>query len=167
MLNLLAIGLREEDLSRARMILEKEFPGLVFHVQSESNIESFQLPEEVPSEQDPEQEKPCGDRLHQLEQQLSALHRDQSAIQRVYEYLDDAIFTVDMQTGQMMYVSSSHEKMYGHPVSDFYRDPMLWYKCVLDEDKPLVDAGYSAIYRGESLQHAVRILHTDGKIRWL
>lgn len=91
----------------------------------------------------------------------------QSEMNTLLQNLDDAIFSFDTVQNKMLVVSPAHEKIFGYPVSEFFKNAQLWYELVVPEDKPIVDAGYPVLYAGNSLQHEVRITHPEGQIRWI
>jgi signal transduction histidine kinase len=57
--------------------------------------------------------------------------------------------------------------VFGYPVSDFFKKPLLWYELIIPEDKPIADAGFPVLESGKSHRHEVRIKRGDGEIRWI
>lgn len=90
--------------------------------------------------------------------------------QRLLRYLTDYIFTVKIENGQVVetYHGPGCIAVTGYSSEDFYNDPELWYRMVLDEDKEAVLEQAHRASSGEEvepLEH--RIVHRDGIIRWV
>ena len=100
----------------------------------------------------------------QVEEALEAVH-DQ--LKYLFDSLEEAIFSMDVSQNKMLLVSPAHEKVFGHGSQEFFKNPNLWYEMILAKDKPIIDAGYPILRAGKSIQHQFRILHPDGRIRWI
>jgi PAS domain S-box-containing protein len=98
------------------------------------------------------------------ERQLEVAHNQ---LKYLFDTVDQALFSVDMAQNRMLQASPAHERVFGYPPRDFFKNPQLWYEMILPEDKPSVDAGYPLLMSGKYIQHEFRILRPDGAIRWI
>jgi PAS domain S-box-containing protein len=98
------------------------------------------------------------------EEMLKQAHSD---LENLHNNLIDAIFSFDTVQNKMITASPAHEKVFGYPPSEFFKNPQLWYELIVTEDRPIVDAGYPILFAGKNCQHEVRITYPDGKIRWI
>lgn len=81
--------------------------------------------------------------------------------------IDQVVYSVDMTSRTTRFISPTCIKVYGYPDKDFLKDPDLWYKVILDEDKPIIDGNYPKMNAGLSFTQEYRIRHKSGEIRWL
>ena len=95
------------------------------------------------------------------------LENAHSEMKTLLQNIDDAIFSFDTVHNKMLIVSPAHEKIFGYPASEFFKNTQLWYELIVPEDRPIVEAGYPVLYAGNSIKHAVRINNAEGKIRWI
>lgn len=98
------------------------------------------------------------------EKDLELAHNE---LRSLHDNLEDAIFAIDTVQDIMLVASAAHEKVFGYPASEFYKNPRLWNELVIPEDKPKVDAGYPLLLAGKNVQHEVRISFPDGKTKWI
>jgi len=95
------------------------------------------------------------------------LKQTNSELENLHNNLDEAVFSVDTIHNKMLHVSIAHETVFGYSQEAFLDNPQLWYEIVVPEDKPIIDAGYSALFSGKNLHHEFRIVHGDGQLRWI
>jgi len=88
-------------------------------------------------------------------------------LENLHNNLGEAIFSIDTVKNEMTQVSFAHEDIFGYPVKDFFMNSQLWYECILEEDKPIFDAGFPFLMSGQKVQHEIRIVRADGQIRWI
>ncbi|HAH25232.1 MAG TPA: hypothetical protein DCL77_16000 [Prolixibacteraceae bacterium] len=96
-----------------------------------------------------------------------ALQQAHEELKNLHDTLDEAIFSFDPVNQKMLIVSKAHETIFGCPVSEFFKNPDLWYELVIPEDKYIIDDGFSVLYQGNNLQHEYRIIRPDGQLRWI
>lgn len=99
----------------------------------------------------------------------AAAHAEQVRyqLQTLFENMQEAFFSVDMVTYQMLQMSKASERVWGYPVSDFFKNPNLWFDLILDEDKPVIEANNSHMHSGEPFMQEYRIMHGNGQVCWL
>ncbi len=96
-----------------------------------------------------------------------ALKKAANELESLHNHIDAAVFSVDVVHNKMLYASVAHQTVFGYSPDEFFKNPQLWYELIIDEDKPIVDAGYPVLFSGKNLRHEVRIAHPDGKIHWI
>lgn len=89
---------------------------------------------------------------------------------RLLAAANDYIFSVVVENGQA--VATTHGPgcvaVTGYTAREFASDPNLWYEIIHEEDREAVLAQVASVLRGETpraLEH--RILHKDGRVRWI
>lgn len=73
----------------------------------------------------------------------------------------------DRVSFEVLYLNPAAEKVYGHPVSDFFKNPTLWHEVIHPEDRdriPILDQ--RLLDQGSQCQE-YRIIRPDGEVRWL
>ncbi len=85
----------------------------------------------------------------------------------VLNSVEEGVFSVDMKTGEQLFVSDSCGQIYGYTPDEFKANPNLWFDIVYDDDKAYVEEQNAKMYTGEKLEVQYRIVRKDGKIRWL
>jgi PAS domain S-box-containing protein len=109
---------------------------------------------------------------HSLERKriLEALRENEQRYKLLIESTSDYIYTATVRDGSV--VSTVHstgcEGVTGYRPADYERDPGLWLRMVLDDDKPAVVADAAAAIAGRPttpIEH--RLLHKDGRPRWV
>ena len=98
-------------------------------------------------------------------------HREsEERYRHLLEAVTDYVFTVRVENGHA--VDTVHgpgcEAVTGYTTRDFSRDPGLWLRMVVEEDRPVVTGQAEKILAGEkvrAIEH--RIVHKDGEVRWV
>jgi PAS domain S-box-containing protein len=90
-------------------------------------------------------------------------------LRTLFDTMQEVFFAVDMRdnSGQVLQISKSCERVYGYTPEEFKADPELWLKVVLEEDKPIIYANYPVMAAGKSFSQQYKIHHKNGSIRWL
>jgi len=96
-----------------------------------------------------------------------ALKQANNELEKLYNNLDEAVFSVDVIQNKMLYASIANQTVFGHAPAEFFNNPQLWYEIIVPEDKPIVDAGYPVLFSGKNLSHEYRIVHPNGEIHWI
>jgi PAS domain S-box-containing protein len=113
-------------------------------------------------------------KLHQVHQQLKkkeeALRESEGRYRRICSAITDYIYTVHLQEGRDPETNHSPSclAITGYTDEEFAADPFLWFRMVVDEDKPLVQKQAGCVLEGEgprSIEH--RIIRKDGALRWI
>lgn len=87
--------------------------------------------------------------------------------EKLHQSLQEAFFSIDSVNKKMLHVSAAHETVFGYPSSEFFKNPMLWYDLIIPADKPIIDANYFVLYKGNNVRQVFRIIRPDGQLRWI
>lgn len=85
----------------------------------------------------------------------------------IFQSLPDMLWSVDLQSDQIIYVSPAARAIFGRDPEDFVNDAGLWLEAVHPEDRELVAAAWQGVKRGEAFDLDYRALHPDGTVRWV
>ncbi len=103
------------------------------------------------------------DRIALTDQLKKVRERKDSIVNNI----DQAIWSVDVTTNQVLFVNAATEIVYGHPVSDFLEKPNFWIQTIHPDD---VDTALAhdneARTNGKSMAE-YRIIRSNGEVRWV
>jgi len=86
--------------------------------------------------------------------------------QRLLESVNDVVWATTVD-GEVLYINTAVEWVYGHPVADFINNPNLWHEVVHPDDRAEVEKGSQQLFQQGQLEQKYRIVRADGEIRWL
>ena len=99
----------------------------------------------------------------------AALRESEARYRCLLESVTDYIYTVEVEND--LPVTLSHgpgcRKVTGYAPEQFRDDPMLWYRIVPEEDRPVVLQQARRALSGTALPLEHRIIHKDGGVRWV
>jgi len=99
-----------------------------------------------------------------------SLQDNEQRLEQIMESIDDVLWTVELPSGRISYVSPAIERVYGRPAADFYRNARLWLKLLHPDDRAAVRALavrlHDARHDHQETLHC-RVLRPDGSVRWL
>jgi PAS domain S-box-containing protein len=88
--------------------------------------------------------------------------------QRFTESSDDVFWLADLSTGQLLYVNSRFEQLWGITGEALLQDPLLWGQAAFDSDAHLLPTPFFAdTPTTESPVREYRIQDTRGHTRWI
>lgn len=91
--------------------------------------------------------------------------RDQ--LQSIYGSLPDVLWSVELPSQRIAYISPASQAVYGHPPEAFLNDKDLWINVIHAEDKAAVIAAWEGIPGGGSFDIEYRIVRPDGSVCWV
>ena len=108
--------------------------------------------------------------ITELKQADNAMHESELRYRHLIEAVTDYIFTVRIESGRV--AETVHgpgcEGVTGYTSEDFYVDPGLWLRMVVEEDRGVVFDQSHEILAGKdaaAIEH--RIIRKDGVVRWV
>lgn len=112
------------------------------------------------------------DRLISLNKKLKKetieLKKSNSELKTLFENIEDVFFSVDTENGyDLLQMSPNCEKIYGEPLSAFYKNPNLWYDMIVEEDKQIIHQNYPIMNAGNRIKQEYRIKDIHGEIHYL
>ncbi len=88
-------------------------------------------------------------------------------LQSIYESLPDVLWSLELPSRRITYVSPAAQALYGHPPSAFLDNRKLWTKSIDPEDRPAVKAAWKGLLEGGSFDIEYRVVRPDGTMCWL
>jgi diguanylate cyclase (GGDEF)-like protein/PAS domain S-box-containing protein len=85
----------------------------------------------------------------------------------IFTTLRDILWSVDGETGELLYVSPAIEAIYGHPPEAYIQDKALWQGLVHPDDLARVQSDWRALQEGREFDSEYRIVRPDGGVRWM
>lgn len=105
--------------------------------------------------------------LKKMERALSEVNSDLHAL---FNTMEEVFYSVSMQNdrnSELLQMSPACKSVYGYDAEEFFADPDLWFKVIVEEDKHLVTSRMPQLAAGKTTDSEYRIVHKDGSIRWL
>ena len=85
----------------------------------------------------------------------------------IFTSLPDMLWSVDAQTGRIVYVSPAAEALFGRTDDEFLHDEKLRIDVVHPEDRARVRAAWQQLKAGGAFEVEYRALRPDGSVRWV
>jgi diguanylate cyclase (GGDEF)-like protein/PAS domain S-box-containing protein len=85
----------------------------------------------------------------------------------IFQSLPDMLWSVDLHTDQIIYVSPAAAAIFGHEPEAFLNDPGLWLDVVHPEDQALVRDAWEGVKSGAPFDLDYRAVQPDGTMRWV
>jgi PAS domain S-box-containing protein len=98
--------------------------------------------------------------------EMKALLENYPSIQQILQNIEQAVWVLDLNTAEIVYVSPAFETIWGRPRESLYADPVMLIQSIHPEDRVSVMAANLDENR-MSLSQSYRILHPDGSQRWI
>ncbi len=81
--------------------------------------------------------------------------------------IKDGFFSADVLNNSLIFLSKSHEDIYGYSQKDFFDNPNLWFEVIHPDDKKMIQEKMLLLANGETTYDEHRIIRKDGKIVWV
>jgi diguanylate cyclase (GGDEF)-like protein/PAS domain S-box-containing protein len=81
--------------------------------------------------------------------------------------IPDMLWSVDLRTEQLIYLSPAAKRIFGRDAEDFLANQRLWLDVVYTDDRPRMRAAWGRLRGGEPFEINCRIAHADGTLRWI
>ncbi|NJN86012.1 MAG: PAS domain-containing protein [Leptolyngbyaceae cyanobacterium SL_7_1] len=96
-----------------------------------------------------------------------ALRQSQGKLNSILSSLEDVVWSVSADTGEVLYFSPNPERLYGYSVAEFYQNPNLWLEVVHPGDRERVTTASQQLLTAGSQDLEYRITRATGEIRWV
>ncbi|EIJ42682.1 PAS domain S-box [Beggiatoa alba B18LD] len=105
----------------------------------------------------------------QREQLRQTLQDSEEKFRQLAEHIDEVFYILDVNTNQMVYISPSHQKMWGQTHEAILNNPNLWTAIIHPEDKERVETTFKQFkqHPQTELTQEYRIVKADQQIRWI
>lgn len=99
-----------------------------------------------------------------------ALLKSEEQCRTIVNNINEYVYSVRLENGAIksVYHSPKCLDITGFTPEEYYRDPLLWFSMIHEDDRPLVVDFLNQIFAGrdhEPIRH--RILHKNGTLRWI
>lgn len=88
-------------------------------------------------------------------------------LERIFNTIDEVLFSVDMVNYRVIEMSVACKKIYGYTPIEFIADNMLWKKVIHPDDRHILEGITKKLAVGNPLIKQYRIIHKDKSIHWL
>jgi PAS domain S-box-containing protein len=88
-------------------------------------------------------------------------------LQRIFNTVEDVLFSQDSVTKRVLQVSSASKKVYGYTPAELIESPELWANLVHPEDRHLVEKTQEELRKGKIVKRNFRIIHKNKSTRWI
>ena len=100
----------------------------------------------------------------QQDKKLADTNRELS---RLFNNINDVLFSVDMKSYKLLQVSPACEKIYGYTAAEFMQSDDLWQKVVYEADRPVIAEQLKGLYAGITINNEYRVINKDGSVHWI
>ena len=83
------------------------------------------------------------------------------------ESIQEVFWVYDYNVQKITYISPGYEQVWERTVASLYQDPRSYIESILPEDRPVMFDALERQARGEPTKAEYRIMHPDGRIRWI
>ena len=104
----------------------------------------------------------------QRREMAQTLRDSELRFRQLAEHVEETFWMLDVEKGQILYVSPSYEQTWGLTRQSLYVNPELWLDAVIPEDRARVAASFTPerLIRGD-FNEEYRIARSDGTVRWI
>jgi len=86
-------------------------------------------------------------------------------ITNIFEYLDEIIFSVDVENKEILQISPACERITGYSQDEFYNNFNLLNEIVADKGKSIISEYDRLLNRGKPVSFKNKIIRKDGAVR--
>jgi PAS domain S-box-containing protein len=99
----------------------------------------------------------------------AGLQESEARLRQFGEASSDVLWVRDAATLRFEYVSPAFETIYGVPLAEVMRGDTLrrWARLIHPEDRERALDGMRRMRRGERVEMEYRVVHPDGRVRWV
>jgi PAS domain S-box-containing protein len=102
-----------------------------------------------------------------LRMETNAAKKAHDELNRIFNSIDEVIFSVDITNNKLTNISAACEKIYGYTPEEFYSIDSLWQDVIYPDDKHISYEHMEVLDRGELVSNQYRIIHKNKSIRWI
>jgi PAS domain S-box-containing protein len=97
----------------------------------------------------------------------ATLRLQQNHLQQILNTMQDAMISVSLPSRELVFMSASFEKIFGHPIQRFLEDPQFFTQVVHPDDLELVTRAMQTALREGFVEATHRIVLPSGEVRWI
>lgn len=91
----------------------------------------------------------------------------QERLNGILNSIDDAVWALNMETRQLLYLNPASERVYGRTPIEFYANPNLWFDAAHPDDVKLIENWSQIVEEKGAGEFEFRILRPDDQIKWV
>jgi PAS domain S-box-containing protein len=95
----------------------------------------------------------------------AALADSEKKLDNILSTLQEVVWSMDPESGRLLYVNAAVRQLTRRPVSDFLAQPRLWRRLLHRDDYPSVKSSIRSLLNEGRVIHEFRIVLADGDIR--
>ncbi len=95
---------------------------------------------------------------------------ERPCVERVFERMSEATWTIDASSGEMLYLNPSAERLYGRSLRQFQASGESWFEQLEDDDRDRIRYMTASLDQTDERADLVleyRIRRSDGELRWV
>lgn len=96
-----------------------------------------------------------------------ALRQSEARLESILNSLQDVVWSVALDTGELVYLNPMAQTVYGRPTEEFFANPARWLDIVHPDDRPLAVSSWQQLLATGSKDMECRIVWPSGEVRWL
>jgi PAS domain S-box-containing protein len=96
-----------------------------------------------------------------------ALRQSEARLESILNSLQDVVWSVAVNTGELLYLNPMAQTVYGRPTKEFFANPALWLDIVHPEDRQRAVNSWQQLLKTGSKDMECRIVWPSGEVRWL
>jgi PAS domain S-box-containing protein len=101
-------------------------------------------------------------------QNEQALRQSEEKLLQISKNLRQALWIRDIETRQVLYVTHAFEKIWGHSITQIYKDPNILLTTIHPEDRERIITVMQSMWNEDyCMDEEFRLLDSDKQIRWL
>ncbi|AUI68913.2 PAS domain S-box protein [Beggiatoa leptomitoformis] len=102
------------------------------------------------------------------EQLRLTLQYSEEQFRQLAEHIEEVFYIFDIEQNKLLYISPSHEKIWGQSTKDLLQNPALWAEIIHPDDRNMVEKAFRRFQQGGEFIQEYRIIRVEDKeIRWI
>lgn len=97
----------------------------------------------------------------------AALSLSEQRLNSILNSLEDAVWSISLDTFELLYLNRAAEQIYGRPSSEFLANQNLWLEVIHQQDRDRVWTERQKLFETGSYEVEYRIVRPTGELRWL
>lgn len=102
-----------------------------------------------------------------LKNKNAQLKEANAELARIFNTIEEVLFSVDMVTARVIQVSVACTKIYGYTPEEFTADTTLWRKLIHPHDRHAILNNNSRLKMGKTVINQYRVIHKNNSVRWV
>ncbi len=102
-----------------------------------------------------------------LSETRQALGESKARLREITDHIQEAFFSVDLDTGQTIHVSPAWSEIWGRPLAEVYENPLAWFEAVHPDDRAKMQTHLELVRQGTRADDIFRVIRPDGATRWI